>query len=290
MSVPAATPSRPAPITSVPEDQWITPKQQLDRLHTPLVVRAGRLANAVVKKRNGEKGLGRTVGAYERLIPDLAKIVADYGGDDSDPKLTNWHTALSRPNALPARIPPLPRHIHQILDSKCPIHKGKKVGETHFLMLIPQELGTLNQFAATLANYRQDSFRYFWDLAQREHGDTPPERSHWVLITKDVVEGTRNEPYSEQKTKVEALGRGILGYQVPTVQDFCKAVLLYKVGTGESLYQTGNEQNRNTYTYTRVQETTGGYHLVVGGFAPGGLDVICALDLGFIGVAGLREF
>jgi hypothetical protein len=299
MSVPAATSSRLAQITSVPEGQWITPKQQLDRLHTPLVVRAGLLANAVVKKRNEEKGLGRIVGAYERLIPGLAKIVAEYGGDDSDPKLTNWHTGLSRIHAVPARMPPLSRNIHQMLDSPCPIHKGKKVGETHFFMLIPQELGTLNQLTNTLRAHGQDSFRYFWDTALQEHGDTPFGPTHWVLVTKDPIPGSRNKPYTEQVAKVAALTKNPFGekalvnYEVPSLQDFSAAVLLYKVATGESLYQTGNEQNRNVYTYTRLQETTGGYHLVVGGFAPGGL-VVCS-DCGShsyenIGVAGLRKF
>jgi len=64
------------------------------------------------------------------------------------------------------------------------------------------------------------------------------------------------------------------------------------VATEESLYQIG-DQVEVLYTYTRVQNTTDGCHLLVGGSAPSGARVFgLPNDCGCedFGVAALRKF
>ena len=74
--------------------------------------------------------------------------------------------------------PPLPPNIHQILQSPCPFWSGKKVEETHLLVLIPQ---TVNGKALTLDYLEQliqkplggghaTKYEHYWDTLKKEHG------------------------------------------------------------------------------------------------------------------------
>src|SRR5947208_2590737 len=85
-----------------PKAHWITPERQLGMLHLPIA---------------------QEVSEVSPLIFDLANIVAEYA--TSDAWVTNWYKAHSLLGTLPAKVPPLPRHIDQILDSKCPIYSGQ---------------------------------------------------------------------------------------------------------------------------------------------------------------------
>ena len=95
--------------------------------------------------------------------------------------------------------PPLPANIHEILNSPCPFIQGKKKEETHLLVLIPATLNgqplTLKRLGALMkardSKLKEGGYRYFNDNGN--HIDTPFETSHWVLMTKDVIEGSRSK-------------------------------------------------------------------------------------------------
>ncbi|HSX38378.1 MAG TPA: hypothetical protein VLE95_06070 [Chlamydiales bacterium] len=177
-------------------------------------------------------------------------------------------------------------------------------------MLVPEELGTINEFEAVVKTYGKIQypenenplqFRYFWHIApqnraRREHGDVPFEPTHWVLHTDDVLENSQNKSYRNQAALVASLAQEtFVDWQVPNLRDTIATIFLKKIATGESLYQAGNDQNGNIYTYTRVKETTNDWHLAVGGFAPAGLCVsnYYSPDLGYcvsFGVGALRKF
>ena len=254
-----------------PQARWITPEEQL--------VQLGQLKPSIVKE---------IVGATS-LIKDVSEIVAEYAAES---RLTNWYTALKLIGKLPKKIPPLPRQIHKVLNSKCPkiiCDKLKSdgtfytVGEKCTLTLIPEELENINQFERVVKSYGEKQypenenplqFRYFWDAAREEHGSVPFGPTHWELQTDGVLEGSRNKVYREQEKLVASLAKETFAdWKVPDLPGTIVATFLKKIGTGESLYPAGNDQNGNVSTYTRLQEKTQNLRLAVGCFYHSGVFV-----------------
>lgn len=189
--------------------------------------------------------------------------------------------------------PALPANIYEILKSPCPIIDGKKVGETHMLVLIPETVNgkplTLNYIGELVKSPKQGnatSYRKIWIEILQEHGDVPNEKSHWVLMTKDVLPGSKGESYADQQKLVVNLSqKAQADYQVPKLLDAVTCIFMKCVNSGERLY------NDKPWIYTRCQEKSKihGYQQVVGGFAPAGLHISSAnRDFGMIGVAALR--
>lgn len=219
---------------------------------------------------------------------------------------TNWYTALKSIGALPTRIPPLPVDIHEILEGLCPIYKDQtkpdgtpyKIKDTHILYLIPA--GTVNELEQRISAYGQQFFQgekplkfsFFWSEARQEYATVPNSQPQWVLISKDVLPGSREQTYTKQVQVVDALSaKSLTDYQVPTLREASLAIFLHKIATGESLYN-GNSQNEgHLYTYTRVKETTLNRHLIVGGFAPSGLYIngCYGFNSKELGVAAVRK-
>jgi hypothetical protein len=270
-----------------PKADWITPEEQLNRLYLPIAKEVSRLS---------------------ALIPDVAKLVAQYAADEP---VSSWYTAHYRLKSLPKKIPPLPRDIHDILDSKCPIYGDQvkadgtpyKIKDTHFLSLIPEEFGTINRLERdVLKPYGEKEYsegenplqiRYFWNVAREEHADASYPETEWVLMTNTVLPESRNKTWGKQVALVDALSqKALVKYEIPTLKQSFAAITTDMVATGERRYQSGNDQNGNVSTYTRVKERTQAYHLAVGGFAPSGVNVSDHYDddLQSIGVAALRKF
>ena len=185
--------------------------------------------------------------------------------------------------------PPLPPNIHQILQSPCPFWPGKKVEETHLLVLIPQ---TVNGKPLTLDYLEQliqkplggghaTKYEYYYKPVKQEHGAKPAGQSHWVLMTTDVIPTSKNKPYAQQQELV----RKYAHYQVPQTLEATTCILMEQVKEGRRLYP------RDPWTYTRCQEQTAGYQNGVGGFGPSGLDVFNSSD-GYdnLGVGALWKF
>ena len=291
------------PISTQPTNQsrdfWITPCEQMLRLSRPLV------KNCLVKGGRDD-GLRLPPYVISKIALEFFKLSDQLprGPHSLPSNFTNWYTALKRIDALPDKIPALPLNIHEILRSACPIFSTDKtlrtIGETHSLYLIPP--GTLNELEQRVSRYGQQffqgenplKFRYFWNEARQEHGDIPVDEPRWVLITNDVLLGSRNQPYERQAQMITDLNeRNSTNYQVPTLRETVLSLFLERIATGTSLYQEGNEQNGNQYTYTRVAETTRDWHLIVGGFAPSGLRVYYFgydYAAGSDGMAALRKF
>lgn len=255
--------------------KWITPEQQLEKWIKP-----------------NELVIAELAGTRQRPGPlpvwEVAFIVAEYAADNLSPNLTNWHIALERLTILPDKIPPLPLDIHD------------EVSDIKVLYLIPP--GSLNELEACVSAYGQEHlaeyggknplrFRYFWPVAREEYGETRFDEWQWILISKGLLVGSRNQPYAKQAQMVVKLSeRAFVHYEVPSLKAAVALAFLHKVATGESVLQAGDTQNQHRYTYTRVRETTRGYRLAVGGFASDGLRVTGTyFDDHFIGVAALRK-
>lgn len=123
-----------------------------------------------------------------------------------------------------------------------------------------------------------------WDKILTDHGDKAIEKGHWAIMTMGVIENpttSRNKSYAVQ----QELARAEPGYDVPTLLDAIICMAAEYAITGKTSF------GRKPWTYTRVQEQSGGYQIVVGGLSAAGLRIACNFfDSGYRGVAALRKF
>jgi hypothetical protein len=165
-------------------------------------------------------------------------------------------------------VPRLPPNIAEILSSDCPFWPSNKVHETHLLVLVPQTVGgqpltlkILGELVKKPLTGPATQYSYF-KLGEYTDPAAPP--SHWVLLTRDVIEGSRSKSYLDQQTLLSQKGQG--AYAVPTILDATVCIFMEYVWSGICLYSD------SLYTYTRCQEEYNTeWQLGVGGFAPGGL-------------------
>ena len=196
--------------------------------------------------------------------------------------------------------PAVPLDIHALLKSPCPFWPDKKIGETHMLVLIPESVNgrpmTLRYLRELIDTHRNAGtslpgipakFEDIWQPILDQLGDTPIEESHYVLMTREPIPGSRNKSYAVQQALVVAQP----GYRVPKLLETAICILMQNIRSKPHSY------SRNPWTYIRCEEQvhllTARYQLVVGGFAPllGGL-LVFSHDFGRedFGVAGLRMF
>jgi hypothetical protein len=196
--------------------------------------------------------------------------------------------------------PPLPVHIVDTLNSACPFWLGKQVKDTHLLVLIPAivngEPFSLNLLGALIQRPQGGGYSieysYYGSAVRKQFGAQSPVRSYWVLMTRDVLEGSRRKDYASQQNLVAAHAKRTgLPYELPGALEAATAVLSHYVRSGERLYADA------PWTYTRCQDLVvwyGGYYPAdVGGFSSGGLHVDHGdnVDVGHCyGVAGLCKF
>jgi hypothetical protein len=193
--------------------------------------------------------------------------------------------------------PDLPSDMVTILDSPCPFWPSKKVRDTHLLVLIPATVDgapfSLNLLKELIQHPKngghKTKYRYYASDVQAQLGASSLAASYWLLMTRDVLPGSRDKTYANQKKLVAAHARRTsLPYELPTALEAATAILAHHVRNGERLYS----KNNNPWTYTRCQELIyGEYPAVVGGFEPSGLDVSL---YGYVrndrGIAGCRKF
>jgi hypothetical protein len=167
-------------------------------------------------------------------------------------------------------IPRLPLNIAEIMNSPCLFGKRKKVHETHLLVLIPETVNSqpltlkkLEELVQKILTRPATKYRCF-DLGEYTDPFAPP--SHWVLMTRDVIEGTRNQSYQDQQTFLTQKSHGL--YSVPTILDATVCIFMQYVRSETRLY------GDSPYTWTRcVEKCHPNRQLCVGGFALNGLGI-----------------
>jgi hypothetical protein len=191
--------------------------------------------------------------------------------------------------------PALRDDIDEILNSPCPFSgdDNTKVKDTHMLVLIPATVGgealTLNKLEQLIQNPKEGhktNYRgYEGSWTKDEHGSVKVGRSHWVLMTKDVLPGSRNKTYDEQKVLVQQYAGQ--DYVVPDAIEAAVCILMEFVASGEYLYS-----HHEPITRTRCAQTVQDrYPVIVGGFGFDGLRVSDDYFHGdTCGIAALRKF
>jgi NLR family CARD domain-containing protein 3 len=169
--------------------------------------------------------------------------------------------------------PLLPPDIEQILNASCPFWPGKKVRETHLLTLIPQTVNgqplTLERLGELVQKPKQGQSTKYQGFSLGEYTDLPASASHWVLFSRDVIPESRSKSYADQQALVAShVQKTKTPYQVPTILDAAVSIFMEYVQSGTRLYS----DSPGTFTWCQ-EKYDAQWQLLVGGFAPGGLDV-----------------
>ncbi len=186
---------------------------------------------------------------------------------------------------------PLPEGILETLSEPCPVTPGKKVGETHLLVLIPDKVGedplTLNSLGGLVkskGHFPRGQAPGYGNLdtdVASAYGNKKAGSSHWVLMTRDVLPESRGKSYKDQKAMVEKLV-----YEVPELLSAAACVFLHYLSSGgERLF--GDDPQ----TYTRCQGWgRGPRQVMMGKFSPGGFRIMPDfMDYEPVGVAMMRK-
>ncbi|MHA7877468.1 MAG: hypothetical protein ACX93T_00915 [Bacteroidota bacterium] len=203
--------------------------------------------------------------------------------------------------------PTLPYDIVSILNEKAPFMLDReaspqRVGVNHLLTLIPSHVKlpngcrvpfTLNKLGALVKERyfpnNEKGYRLYYLDVRTQYGATSPNESYWLLMTRDVLQGTRDKTYAEQQELVAKYSSQ--GWELPSGIEATTSILARYA-------QSGHRQERlfgdSPWTYTRCtsdQLVGGKYPLAIGGFGPAGLHVYGSYDYDFcVGVACCRKF
>ena len=185
--------------------------------------------------------------------------------------------------------PPPPPDIEAILQSDCPFWPGKKVKDSHMLLLVPGKVNgiplSVKMFEELLkAPKKGNTAKYDknWHVPGI-YAEESPASSYWILVTRDVIPETRGKSYSFQKGFVEEKG-----YQVPGILEAILAMAMQNV-SGEKWESAVND----SWTLTRCKEVGQGQMLVNFYVPNSGLGLsVNAYDGGdkpFVGAAAVRK-
>lgn len=219
----------------------------------------------------------------------ISKIVVDYLENYRCFGESEW-TLLGRVNPAPL----LPIGFSAIWKGACPIFPAKKIRETHMLVYIPSTLDgqplTLKKLGEITKSYFPESERgygFIWQLLV--DAGKSIDQSRWVLMTKDVLPGSRNKNYAEQQKMIAKLvEKSLINYEVPETLEAAICILSQYFVSKERLFHD------NPVTFTICKELVPKTPpIFVGGFSLNGLCLNRALphaSKDTIGVAALRRF
>ena len=240
----------------------------------------------------GDSGLWKAV-IYRELAFGKEKFAKYYGDIGEEPILRHdirdvlkdtHHEMLEHRRRVAIRRGLSPEEVQEVRIP--PIQKLFK------LVVLPKTLDGKQFDAEMFEEYvknpknsiHKTCYAYFSPEAKEALRKALPQESSWALVPRDVLEGSGAQEWPEQQRLVVPLsGFEVIKGLAAIVGNFTEYV-----ETGKCLY------GQKPLTYTRCQEVVrigqSDYQLVVGGFAPAGLDV-CGGGFGHdsIGVAALRK-
>jgi hypothetical protein len=173
-------------------------------------------------------------------IAKIANIVAQYAFE------APWYTSLEKMGLTSQLVPRLPADLIDFLNLRCPEELSCQlnpdgtqptIGEACTLMVVLEELGTMNQFAKRcIAYFTQEAshdqslhfrgvqFRGLSYGVQRQYGDFLPESTHWILKTNDTFP-TGGKTNSLEQAHLMQTHK----WQIPSSRDTMVAIWLKKM-------------------------------------------------------------
>jgi hypothetical protein len=220
--------------------------------------------------------------------PSIADMVAGYLHREDVFGIDAWEKYFGAKVVGPE--PPLPQNLDEILQSPSPC-SNRTIADDFMLVLVPKEyivggkqmFHTPNNFEKLVKErFPKGKYDYFWPPACDKHGKVHPKESYWVLMSKDILSGSRNKSYADQQKQVKDLSKNSgISYEVPTLLEAITCIFAEYARTKTHLYK------REPLTYTRCQENMYGCQLIIGSFASSGLYVYhdCGSREAFLGVS-----
>lgn len=165
----------------------------------------------------------------------------------------------------------------------------KSVGEMCMLIWMPKGL-TINSIEKFVQSYFSETGSCYTFIGAEfvaKYGDTPIKESYWMLLTKDVLDGSRDLSFAA-KTKLvaEFADSTHLPYEVPRALEVITCVFAKYLSSGTVIFG----RNPSTYSICLEEDRIG--RSSVGYFAPAGLVVLkydfSSVHLGV--AAALRKF
>ena len=166
---------------------------------------------------------------------------------------------------IEGEIPPPPKNIVEEVKALRESVKGEQEATECTLVLMPKGL-IANKLIELMENPKKghstESKSIFGEILN-EYGDKENRESYWFLMTNDVIEGSRNKSFQEQKDLVSNKTNGKC--DLPAYLEALVGCALHHVKNGEHML------NQERYTWTRCQDLVNGWPIAVGGL--GGLSV-----------------
>jgi len=194
----------------------------------------------------------------------LNKLVQDYAKNNSPVDCfgdKDWKYFGADPSAAH----PVPLKMIQVFDSS-----------KWMLTWIPETingkeltLSSIDHFVSDFKNGK-DAFKSIYSFPLKNSGindkTVEPFKAHWVLLSKDVLDGTRLKNFATQGKLVREAG-----FEIPNLIDAVVSVLMHDLKTFNLFYPDGSNARKCT---TRVRELNEeSYRILVGGVSARGLDV-----------------
>ena len=122
------------------------------------------------------------------------------------------------------------------------------------LILIPATVNnqpfTLKTLGELIKQPKTGPATQFKSLYLGEYQDNPVPQSYWILMSQDVLEGSRNQTYKTQFDQVATLAKKTgIPYAAPKVLEAATCILMHHVSTGQKLY---TDRPVDVHTLSRV--------------------------------------
>lgn len=228
-----------------------------------------RLMTSVAATEAASQETSKSGSSWSWLLSGAASLV---GGGSSSPQMAFGKNKWGKYFGDVGIEPPLPPNISEILQSPCPFWRGKKVEETHMLVLIPKSVNgaafTIGSLGKMIENpsiwgHKAKYYYEYGKLSERkdprdcktveELKDKEHAHSYWALITKHPIPAGDHKTYAEQQGLIKS------PYSTPKALELATAVLMHHVQTGQQLF----------LGYGWCQETIffgyGSFHVLVNG-------------------------
>lgn len=186
------------------------------------------------------------------------------------------------------------------------IFTKRKAKDNLMLVRLPKTLNgkltlkSLGELAKSFWN-SESGYRFIPPAIVQQLGDKSIDKSYWVLMTKDVLPGSRAKTYFEQQKMVADLAeKSLISYEMPETLESAACILSQYFDSNIGVFSDNpwtytrckdRVFSDNPWTYTRCKDKVQGNPTFLGGVAPTGLGFDCTdYNSPSIGVAALRKF
>jgi hypothetical protein len=188
----------------------------------------------------------------------------------------------------------LPLNIFKDFERFKEIFPEKNAKDNLMLVRLPKSLNggltlkNLEELAKIYFSNSHAGYRFISPSIVEDLGDKSIDKSYWVLMTKDLLPGSRSKSYGEQQKIIARLAeKSLAGYEVPGTLEAALSILSHYFISNIRLFSD------KPLTYTRCKEDIRGFQIAVGGMCISSSNlnvVIDGYDYDCYGVAALRRF